>query len=203
MSFFATQAEAWNDVWTRFHSNGPGSTIEATAPARKWLQRIITDYGITSMLDAPCGNFQWMQLVNLGGVAYQGWDVHPEQIAMNQQRWPHLTFERKNLLTIKTKSLPDVDLMWIRDLTIHLPVDYVAKLLDKIKASNIRYLAVTNHPNADNYVELPDEGHDDRPGYFCRGLDLEAPPFNLTGRVDSVNEGHTVHTEQEMALYRL
>lgn len=206
LSFYAIQEAAWSDVWDRFHSNGPGSTIEATIPARDWLNRIIVEYNVTSVLDAPCGNMLWMQHVNLEGVDYTGWDVHPGQIAANQERFPDMKFERRNLLTIKTKSLPDVDLIWIRDFFLHIPVEYVSKLLDKIKSSNIKYLAVTSHPHADNFRELPTEGHDDRPGYWSRGLNMEAEPFNLGPRIDSVIEapdGTGLKAGQEMVLFRL
>lgn len=201
--FVEVQAAAWTDIWHRFGYSGPGSTIEVTTPARAWLERILTDYDITTMLDAPCGDFQWMQHVNLGGVDYTGWDVQPDIVDRNRLQHPRYTFKQMNLLTVR--RIPKVDLIWCRDFVMHLPVDAAVRVVNKL-ANAATFLAVTNHPGVDNTIELPPEGHDGRPGYWCRGLDLEAPPFNLTKRIDAVVEaqdGTTGKIGQEMVLFDL
>ena len=201
--FVDVQAAAWTDIWRRFHSNGPGSTIEATTPARQWLRHIIDTYNITSMLDAPCGNGAWMKLVDLNGVHYTGIDVEPDVLAEAEANIPAGTFRNINLLT--ARRLPKVDLVWCRDLTIHLDLDSAVRVVNKLR-NTAKYVAITSHPNADNHRELPAEGHDGRPGYWCRGLDMEAAPFNLGTRIDSVIEaqdGTHMKTIQEMVLFRL
>lgn len=202
------QAAAWTDIARRFAvnetANGPGSKIENTAAVRAWLPRIITTYTITSMLDAPCGDWNWMRYTDLGDVHYIGYDVEPTILDIARARTagrPNTEFRNINLLT--ARRLPKVDLIWCRDLAIHLPLDEAARLVAKF-AKAAKYVAITNHPGADNYRDLPPDGHDNRPGYWSRGLDLEAAPFNLTRRVDSVAEaqdGTTGKIGQEMVLF--
>ena len=43
--------------------SGPGSTIEYTKSVREIIKKVINEYSIKSMLDAPCGSFHWMPLV--------------------------------------------------------------------------------------------------------------------------------------------
>ena len=75
-------------------------TLEALAAserpeARRLVLRArnlgVDDFGVwargapASLLDAPCGDFNWMRHVPLGGVSYTGADVVPELIARNRR----------------------------------------------------------------------------------------------------------------------
>ena len=44
-------------------------------------------------------------------------------------------------------------------------------------------------------------GEDDRPGYYCQPVDLDAEPFSLGPRLESFVED--TKSGQEMVLYRL
>ena len=54
--------------------SGAGSTVQAT----KWLVRELSDllrrYSVKSVLDLPCGDFNWMRYVDLSGIDYVGAD---------------------------------------------------------------------------------------------------------------------------------
>src|SRR6202035_4607725 len=60
-------------------TSGLGSEIEATAALRAELPRLLQKLGVTSLLDAPCGDAGWISHVDLG-VRYLGVDIVPTLI---------------------------------------------------------------------------------------------------------------------------
>lgn len=203
MSFLEDQLVAWSEIRERFSHNetpnGPGSTISASTAVRQALPSFIQTYDTESILDVPCGDWNWMQYVDLDGIDYTGWDSEQQFIDRNAERWPQHTFERVNILRVRT--LPNVDLILCRDFLIHVPNDYALKVIDKFIDSGSRFLLTTTHPGADNTVRVRDEnGHDNRPGYFCWDIDLDVEPFNLKpARIARIEEA----SHQELALYDL
>lgn len=197
VDFVEQQAAAWTDVYERFKGNetpnGPGSTLAATAGLREWLPALFRRHGITSVLDAPCGNWNWMQHVDLTGIDYTGWDVEPSQVKENRRRFgrrkPKPRFEVANLL--EDGPLPEVDLVLCRDFLIHLPNEEAQRVLARL-TSGPRFLLTTTSPAAGNDRPCLPEGHDDRPGYWYHPVNLEAAPFDLAGRVECLPEvgGH-------------
>lgn len=63
--------------------SGPGSTVERTRAIRAALPELLTDLGCDSMVDAPCGDFRWMQEIELPLEKYIGVDVVRELISSN------------------------------------------------------------------------------------------------------------------------
>lgn len=123
--------------------SGDGSNRVATEQLRSSLPGLFRDLGVTSLLDAPCGDFHWMQQVDLDGIAYLGVDIVPELIASNAARFgsPARTFA---VLDLVTDTLPTVDLIFCRDCLIHLPNADVLSVLRNVVASGSRFLATTN-----------------------------------------------------------
>jgi len=153
--------------------------------------------------------------VDLGDIAYTGWDVDAERILRAQSHvargeaiWnPHTWFEVRNLLTVKT--VPRFDLIMCRHFLQHLPVnDLVEFVLMKFRLSESRYLLVTTFPDADNTFEWDPRGSDHAwTGYFERPYDLSAPPFDMGTPLESFSErlgpGGILTVPHELALYRL
>ena len=51
--------------WGNLESfSGDGSTIKETTKTRKIIENVIKKYKIKSLLDIPCGDFNWMKLIN-------------------------------------------------------------------------------------------------------------------------------------------
>lgn len=206
--FIKTQAATWTairDSWVaRDHEtvNGPGSTVDMTAALRNFLADVIKWHNIRSILDAPCGDWNWMRHVDLTDVKYTGWDVEPTTIELNDKRWPQHEFSVKNLLT--ARRIPTVDLIICRDFLIHLPNKQIDQIVDKFTKSGSRFLLATNHPHASNDVDLAPGGEEGFAAYWQRHVDLEAPPFSLGGRVEAVVEpNHPVAPVNEMVLFQL
>jgi len=196
---------AQSQAWARYREmsqgaesvNGRGSWLRNTAAVRGWLPQVLAEYRITSILDVPCGDGNWMSHVNLGEVRYLGWDVEADNVVEARNRFSRAglaaKFECINILTVD--QVPTIDLIFCRDFLQHLPNEAISHVLEKFTASNSRYL-ITNNYRAPNDVDCPlAGGHQGAvtatgplPGYYYRPVNLEAPPFNLTGRNAALHE---------------
>ena len=63
--------------------SGWGSELRNTEQIIRELPGFLRRFGITSMLDVPCGDFNWMRFVDLDGIDYIGADIVPDLIAAN------------------------------------------------------------------------------------------------------------------------
>jgi len=142
----------WNDSESR---SGEGSTLENTQNVRNELPKVLTKYKITSMLDAPCGDFNWMKSITQGSsIKYIGGDIVKPMIEKNQ-----VTYGSDNIsfmhLDITKNLLPKADLMFCRDCLFHLSYQDIALVLENFLNSPIPYLMTTSHaapsgPRIDN-----------------------------------------------------
>lgn len=194
-----------NPVWPATETiNGPGSTMRYTENVREWLPKIVRDYGIASMLDAPCGDLTWLSCIDLGGIDYLGYDIDSDALDVARSRAPDgYKFRKTNLLT--KAEIPKADLVLVRDLIIHLPNEAISLLLAKLRASGSTYLATTWCPSADNQDDCPLDGGKQWSGYFDRAINLEVAPFNLAPNITACPDTLDMDPwrDKHLALYRL
>src|SRR4051812_37696139 len=68
------------NLWGAAESvSGLGSEIDATAALRAELPRLLARLGVTSLLDAPCGDAGWINKAQLS-VRYVGVDIVPSLV---------------------------------------------------------------------------------------------------------------------------
>jgi hypothetical protein len=150
--------------------SGRGSDTAHTVVARQFISELVGKLSIATILDLPCGDFHWMQQVDLKGANYIGADIVEPLIASNQQK-----YESENIkflcLDICQDGLPQADLIICRDCLTHLCNSDVLRALSNIRASGALYLLATTFPDGTNR-------HDIINGWW-RAINLEAPPFNL------------------------
>jgi hypothetical protein len=145
------------EVFTRIHDqnlwgspesvSGGGSALEATTKIRAEIPALIAQHGILSMLDLPCGDFNWMgeMLKVLPDLRYTGGDVVVPLIEKNIRKYPTIRFE---VLDVISSPLAQHDLVFCRDCLVHLPEKLVRKAIENIKESNCRFLLATTFPKA-------------------------------------------------------
>ena len=76
------------NLWNEQESvSGPGSTFEITKNIRAALPELFEKYNVNSLLDIPCGDFNWMQQVEMGGIDYTVADIVEELIENNKQQF--------------------------------------------------------------------------------------------------------------------
>ena len=62
----------WGDKDT---ISGTGSNLIQTKLIIESIPNILKEYKISTILDIPCGDFYWMNNVNLNGINYIGADI--------------------------------------------------------------------------------------------------------------------------------
>lgn len=128
--------------------SGNGSNIDHTRSIISGLNKLIEEYQISSILDLPCGDFYWMQHVNLSNINYVGGEIVEELILLNTQRFaaPNIQFQHMDI--VNSESLPMVDLMIVRDCFVHLTFEEIKNAISNVKSSGSSYLLMTDFPLA-------------------------------------------------------
>jgi len=179
-------------------SSGGGSEMDSTKEVRRLLPEVLTKFNITSIVDIPCGDFNWMSKINLSNIKYLGCDIVPELIKDNRKKYISKNIDFR-VLDITKDKIPDYDLIFCKDCLQHLSNDNVLKALEKIKSSNSKYLLVTSYPFTIRNWDIKDGDY--------RPLNLALSPFNLPTKkaIYKVIEDYGVGVEidKHMYLYRI
>lgn len=157
--------------------SGSGSTISATKYLIPELNDLLKRLKITSLLDIPCGDFNWMQYCDLSDIEYHGADIVDNLIKSNQHKYPEYGF---SVLDLIEDPLPQVDLVFCRDCLFHFPNNLIVKALKNICRSKSKYLLTTTF--TDN---IPNK--DIKTGQW-RHLNLELAPFSFPPPLEIINE---------------
>jgi hypothetical protein len=176
--------------------SGPGSDLIQTEEIRNLLPVLFRRYAITSIVDAACGDFFWMQHVRLDGVFYIGLDVVAPIIALNTNRFGHSAVKFR-LVDVTRQPIPRADLIICRDLLVHLDYANAKRVIENFIASGSTYLLATTFPNHRN-AELDE---------IWRPLNLQEQPFNLPVPIELMNENCTEdggqYQDKSLGLWRL
>lgn len=158
----------WGDQESR---SGPGSTLAYTKNVRQILPELLSGLDVKVMLDAPCGDFNWMKEVEFSaGTKYIGCDIVPEMIEDLKIKYGNKNREF-NVLDIVGGTIPYADLWLCRDVLFHLDNDDVLHVLKNFIDSDIPWILTSTHIEGNNKRDI-------QSGDF-RLLNLEAAPFNL------------------------
>jgi SAM-dependent methyltransferase len=155
-------------------TSGGGSTVEYTRATRGILQQVIRDYGITSMLDAGCGDLGWLPVFLESappGFRYIGVDIVPDLVEQHQRAHPQHEFIAADLVV---DAVPRCDLIVCRDVVQHLPIADARRVLANFSRSGARYLLTTTHLRSYGWRN----GRDRRVGR-CQDRNLLLKPFSL------------------------
>jgi len=178
--------------------SGEGSDLVQTKIIRNEIPKLLTELGISSFLDAPCGDWFWMRQTNLNINQYIGVDIVEELIEKNQQEFSsdNILFKCLNLAK---DVLPKVDLIFSRDCLVHLSYEDIIKILRNFKASGAKYLLTTTYPDRQENIDLGTG--------FWRPLNMQTAPFNFPAPLKLINEGCTeannMFTDKCLGLWKL
>jgi SAM-dependent methyltransferase len=171
-----------NKKWGNKESiSGNGSSLKQTATISRALPIFLNKYNIQSILDLPCGDFHWMQHVDLQEIKYIGADI-VEEIVQNNNRLFQSTNRRFIKLDIINDELPKVDLILCRDCFGHFSDDLIFQSIKNLRNQGFKYLLTTSFTNKTS-------NHDIHTGEW-RPINVEIAPFFLKV-VDSINENST------------
>lgn len=177
--------------------SGPGSEIEKTHTVRNILPEVLNKYKIESLLDLPCGDFNWMKYVNLGDVKYIGADIVKEIIIKNKKEFSNSNFDFQ-ILSIYDNVLPNVDLVFSRDCFIHFSNKLILQSLNNIKKSGSTYLFTNHYPDLNENIDIKTGTN--------RPINLQCQPFNLPDPVEMYEEEefyNKTYGRKMVALWKL
>jgi SAM-dependent methyltransferase len=187
----------WRNIWGDPESvSGPGSGLVRTAPFRDQIPQLLTELGATSLLDAGCGDFNWMKEVSLPLERYVGIDIVPELIDHNRQQYSEAKRSFIQGDIVRTE-LPRVDVILCRDCLVHLSFEHAWMALRNFQRSRSCYLLATT------FVELTDNVDIETGGW--RRLNLERPPFSFPSPEKCIDEKcpRPGGEDKQLALWRL
>lgn len=184
---------AWGDVESR---SGAGSSLARTQLLRPELTRLLLDLCVGSILDLPCGDFNWMRATELPGIVYLGADIVTPLIARNNLLYasPGRGFLRLDMLS---DALPKADLILCRDGLVHLSFFDIARALTRMQEAGATYLLATT-------FTAHDRNRDIVTGEW-RPLNLDLPPFRFPAPIKTLADGPRpdgTHPDKALALYR-
>lgn len=190
------RANAWGSSES---VSGPGSTQARGADFQDELISLLDEREIRSVLDAPCGDFNWMRhLLARRAVLYTGVDIVEDLIVANAGR--HAAVERRFLCADMTRGeLPKADLVICRDGLVHLSFRDARAAVRNFRRSGSRYLLATTFIGRTRNANIATGG--------WRPLNLEAAPFCFPPPLASIDERCThsggLYRDKRLGLWEL
>lgn len=185
---------SYREVFTNIYENhgfgslesrsGPGSTLEETKKLRDKIKTLIKEKNIKSVVDIPCGDFNWMKEIVFNFESYIGGDIVEKAIEENNEKYSNSRIKFINFDILKD-NIPKGDLVIVRDIIGHFPLNDGIEIINNILKSECKYLLSTTWakklgdtwlPCSENDVDRENEGVDY--GRFYP-VNLMAEPFNF------------------------
>jgi hypothetical protein len=155
-----------------------GSAMDYTQKLRNELPAVLKKHNIHSMFDAGCNDCSWMSTL-LVHLDYHGGDISVPMVADLQQRHPELDISCHD---ITTDELPLVDVLFIKDVTIHLDYRDKKKIVKNWLSSDIPWIMLTHDEFEDN------KDFDYADGFPFAHVNWERSPWNFPRPTDCVYE---------------
>lgn len=188
---------SYKDIFSSIYTNfgfggnesrsGPGSTLNETENIRPKIVDLVKKYEINSVLDVPCGDLNWMKEIAHNFQKYTGGDIVEDCVIRNQKLYSKENINFINL-DLLNDSLPENDLLLVRDVIGHFPIEDGIKLVKNILNSDCKYLLSTTwyNINDDNYFKLHENKNVDYGRFYP--VNLMSEPFNFPKPLEIIEE---------------
>lgn len=177
--------------------SGTGSDELQTQTVVIALNSLLKNLNVSSILDLPCGDFNWMKKVDLSEITYKGADIVEEIVLKNQTQYAkdnEIQFIQLNLID---DPLPKSDIIINRDCLVHLSYEDIYYSIKNIKTSGCKYLLTTTFINH-HFNEDITTGD-------WRTLNLQKKPFNFPAPLLVINENCTeqngIYSDKSLGLW--
>jgi hypothetical protein len=179
-------------------ASGPGSTRERADAFQAELVELLRRLETRTLLDAPCGDFNWMAPVADVVERYVGVDVVAGLVEANARR--HAAANRTFVCADLTRdALPAAEVILCRDCLVHFSFADALRAVANFRRSGATWLLATT-------FVAPRRNADVRTGGW-RPLNLEEPPFRFPAPVAVVDEqclrSGGIYRDKRLALWRL
>ncbi len=189
-----------NSFWgSKESASGTGSDYKNTKSLIDDLNKLYVDLKITSVLDIPCGDFNWMHNVDYTNIKYIGADIVEQLIKANAEKYKENDNYKFVVLNLIEDPLPKSDLIIIRDCFVHLSFQNIYNSIKNIKASGSKYLITTSFPDHPSNLDIITGG--------WRTLNFQEKPFNFPKPVIVINENYVgsngEYKDKSMVVYKI
>ena len=157
-------------------TSGFGSTVRTTALYRAYLEQLVKDAHVHSVVDAGCGDWEFSKVIDWTGIDYKGYDIVGSLVAQDTQRYgkPNVQFFTADIIDA---DLPPADLLIVKNVLQHLQNADVQRFLAK-QLPKYKLAILTDGVDAHT---LSSTNPDIRTGAY-RPLDPGQPPFSIAGQ---------------------
>jgi hypothetical protein len=192
-AIYATKA--WGDCES---ASGPGSTRERASTFLPQLIELVMRLRVATLLDAPCGDFNWAEPLANSVARYIGVDIVPAVIADNRTR---LSAANHRFLCrdFISQRLPSADLVLCRDGLVHLSHAHALAALGNFRRCGAQHLILTTF--------IGDRSNPDIATGEWRPLNMQQPPFSFPPPIELVDEccHHTggIYADKRLGLWRV
>ena len=193
--------ETYNrNLWGSSESiSGTGSEFNQTKTLIKGLEKLLNDLDIRTVLDIPCGDFNWMQKVDLSKIEYIGADIVKELIKKNIVQHKEKSNFKFMVLDLIKDPLLKTDIIIIRDCLVHLSYADIFAALENIRSSECKYLLTTTFTAHRVNSDIITGG--------WRTINLQEQPFNFPSPLLIINEDCTEYNgeynDKSMGLWEI
>lgn len=188
------QIHELNHWGNRESLSGDGSTEQYTENIRRELPSLWERLGVQTVLDAPCGDYNWFRLIpRETGPQYIGGDIVKRLVKANRRRYGGARTEFR-VLDIVEDPLPEADFWLCRDCLFHLSTADVTAALRNFARSRIAYLCTSVHPECTENTDI-------ETGDF-RLLNLELAPFHFGPPLATIDDWIEGYYPRVLALWR-
>lgn len=160
--------------------SGRGSDLDQTQILVKEIPKIIEKFNIKNIIDAPCGDLNWLSSIPLDLEWYMGVDIVGKLIEQNNLNFGD-NIRSFNVMNIIEDILPKTDLILTRDALVHFSKEDILKTISNFKKSGSKYLLTTTFTDVKENKNIGTGG--------WRPVNLEIEPFNFPKPIFLLNEG--------------
>jgi hypothetical protein len=187
----------WGDSESR---SGPGSNKKNTINLKKKIIKIIKDLKIKSIVDAPCGDFYWMNNVIANeNIKYTGIDIVEELILKNISLYSNKKIKFKRL-DITKNTCPPCDLLICRDFLFHLNYNDINNFFKNLSKAKIKYFLTSSHstPTSNKFLKNKNIFSGD-----FRKINLFNKPFNFPKNIKYIINDNCDGVQKYLLLFQI
>lgn len=180
--------------------SGVGSEPDSTGLLRDALPELLDSLKVETLLDAPCGDFGWLQEVDLGVRKYIGVDIVSTIIHELKAQFAAVAPSRQfYVANIVDDPLPRSDAILCRDCLVHLSFSNIERTVRNFHASGARWLLTTTFTELDDNRDIEDG--DWRPINFERAPFSWPPPHLVLN--EQCDEIGGAYRDKSLGIWRM
>ena len=169
-----------------------------TEKVRQGLPDLLAELEIKNIVDAPCGDRDWMKILDYRFESYLGVDI--EECIINKLQTENFsTSVSFQVGDLTTEVLPTADAVLCRDFLVHLPFEMIWNVLKYFKLAGFKYLITTTFPTRNSNADI---GVGD-----WRPLNLQVYPFYFSEPLyvisDSNHEIAAHYDDKSLAVWKI